>query len=245
MQEVNTLYRKMLQLMVEHPAPFTGIKELVACYPMSGPEGKVDTMFIGRALNGWHWNFDLGKLKEDPEAILDRIINDRHSAAPDEDRLAWIDRMWGNRKEGYNTARSQFLQVLRGVSESREPKRENWREGIVWTNLLKIAPYGSNPSQKMVKVIGDVSLELILAEIATFQPRNIICLSGMVWAKNLLDSGTIECKMKLKREYLEFAGDVSFNNAPPVRFVVMPHPQTRSSKLMVEEINEALNDLGT
>jgi len=241
MQRINSLYRKMLQQMLEHPDPFTNLGKIVACYPMTGPEGKVDTMFIGRALNGWHWNFDLGKLKEEPEAILDRIINDRHSAAPDEDRLAWIDRMWGNRKEGYNTARSQFLQVLRGVSESREPKRENWREGIVWTNLLKIAPYGSNPSQKMVKMIGDASLELILAEIAAFKPRNIICLSVMVWARNLLDSGKIDYEIERNGKYLEFAGDVSFNSAPPLRFVVMPHPQTRSSKLMIEEIKQVLN----
>ena len=230
----------MLQQMLEHPDPFTNLDKIVACYPMSGPEGEVDTMFIGRALNGWHWGFDLEELKEDPDAIMAKIINDRHGAATHEDRLVWIDRMWGNRDEGYNTARSQFLQVVRGVSESRKPQRENWREGIVWTNLLKIAPYGSNPSPKMVDVVGDVSLEIINAEITAFQPRNIVCLSGMVWAENLKKSGVVIREIELTGKYIEFAADISFSGAPSVRFIVMPHPQTRSSKLMVEEINDAL-----
>jgi hypothetical protein len=243
MIEVNDLYHKMLRTIIDEPELFgTPDLKLVACYPMSGPGTNCDTMFIGRALNGWHWNFDWATLKRNPETIMEKIINDRHGAAPHEDRLAWIDRMWGNRDEGYNTARSQFLQVLKGVSESRVPKRGSWREGIVWTNLLKIAPYGSNPSRKMIDVIGDTSLELILAEIAFFQPRNIICLSGMVWANNLKNSGTIDREIVHKGTYIEFAGDVSFNNTPPVRFIVMPHPQTRSPKKMVDEINDVLND---
>jgi uracil-DNA glycosylase len=238
---IEAAYARMLATLADKPEVLTPYEKLVAHYPMKGKAEKVDTMFIGRALNGWHQHFTPEELRDDLAKVLRGIIEDGHGADDYVDRLAWIDRMWGNRKEGYNTAKSQFLQVMKRVAETRKSKECNWWDEIVWTNLLKVAPPGQNPPMAMTRVNGEASLSLIHAEIATFRPRNIVCLSGMVWAKNLLESGANVSRIEHEAEYLEFAGDVSFGDLPPVRFIVMPHPQTRSSKRMAAEIIHALN----
>jgi hypothetical protein len=231
-------YRNLLQAIADQPRYFQG-KDLVAFHPMRGVGETVDTMFIGRALNGWHWNFDVKSLQNSQEEILHSVLNKQHPSSDQNNPLSWVDNHHSSGKK-YNSARSQFWKVLRGVSQARNPK-SHWSEEIVWSNFFKVAPWGRNPSSKMINVMGLASHELLLAEIQHFKPRNIVCLTGTNWAEYLRDSASLKQEIAFKGDLVEYVADLSWNNENSViRFVISPHPQTRPAKQLINEILQAL-----
>lgn len=232
---ITTAYHHLLSTIAESPRHFTG-HDLVAFHPMRGPGGSVDTMYIGRALNGWHWNFKIEDLKADLDGLLKRILEDKHEASSFKDRLDWVEKYWQNSTKGYNTAKSQFWQVIRRVSSARSASGEQWWNNIVWTNFFKIAPAKRNPTGKMIRVMGQASHELLLAEIAYYQPRNIVCLSGLSYAAYLLASTKNTVRTDHNSALLEYAGDVRWDDGRTVRLIIAPHPQSRSAGRIAEEI---------
>lgn len=237
---IPTAYRHLLQKIADQPRHFEKV-DLVAFHPMRGPGEAVDTMYIGRALNGWHWDFRVEQLIPNPETILDKILEDKHEATAYEDRLNWVEEYWQNSTKGYNTAKSQFWQVIRQISIARNQPGEQWWDDIVWTNFFKIAPAKRNPTGKMIKVMGQASHELLLAEIAYYQPRNIVCLSGLNYAAHLLASADTTIKVPNDSFLLEYVGDVAWADGRKIRFIIAPHPQTRSASKIAEEIKLLLN----
>jgi hypothetical protein len=234
-------YRHLLETIATKSHQFVG-HQLVAFHPMRGPGEAVDTMYIGRALNGWHWDFRVEELNPDPDFILNRILEDKHEATAHEDRLDWVEKYWQNSTKGYNTAKSQFWQVIRQISIARNQPGEEWWDDIVWTNFFKIAPAKRNPTSKMIKVMGQASHELLLAEIEYYQPRNIVCLSGLSYAAHLLASAETTTKVPYNGSLLEYAGDVAWADGRNIRLIIAPHPQSRSVTRIAEEIKLLLNN---
>ncbi|MBC6995905.1 hypothetical protein QWY85_17180 [Neolewinella lacunae] len=241
MNTIPTAYRHLLETIASKSHQFSG-KQLVAFHPMRGPGEAVDTMYIGRALNGWHWEFTVKELQQDLEGHLQRILEDKHVAVAHKDRLDWVEKYWQNSSSGYNTAKSQFWQVIRQISRERNQAGEQWWDDIVWTNFFKIAPAKMNPTGKMVKVMGQASHELLLAEIAHYQPRNIVCLSGLNYAAHLLASANATIKIPYDGSVLEYVGDVSWAEGEVVRLIVAPHPQSRSATKIAEEVKSLLKN---
>jgi hypothetical protein len=238
---IPTTYQNLLQKIADQPRHFQKV-DLVAFHPMRGPGESVDTMYIGRALNGWHWDFRVEELNPDPDFILNRILEDKHEATAHEDRLDWVEKYWQNSTKGYNTAKSQFWQVIRQISIARNQPGEEWWDDIVWTNFFKIAPAKRNPTGKMIKVMGQASHELLLAEIAYYQPRNIVCLSGLSYAAHLLASAETTTKVSYNGSLLEYVGDVSWAPGKSIRLIIAPHPQSRSASRIADEIMPLLQD---
>jgi hypothetical protein len=220
MQSLTPSYQDLLSLISANPKPFRS-KELVAFHPMVGPAKTTHTMFIGRALNGWHWSFTPEDLLRNPENILDSITSDKHQADTYDERLDWVDRCWGA-KEGYNSAKSQFWQVVKSVSTDQALPNQRWWDGIVWTNFAKIAPTKRNPTAAMTRVLGSRSLDLLLHEIQTFKPRNVVCLSGLAYAANLLAAASTTNKLEFQPCLLEYAGDVTWYGSDAVRLLIAP-----------------------
>lgn len=241
MSTIPTAYRHLLTTIAEKPRNFTG-HNLVAFHPMRGPGEAVDTMYIGRALNGWHWDFRVEDLNPDPDFILNKILEDKHEATAHEDRLDWVEKYWKNSTKGYNTAKSQFWQVIRQISIDRSQAGDQWWDDIVWTNFFKIAPAKRNPTGKMIKVMGKASHELLLTEIAYYQPRNIVCLSGLSYAAHLLASTKSTVRIDCISPLVEYAGDVCWQDDEVVRFIIAPHPQSRSASRIANEIVPLLHD---
>lgn len=238
LEPVPFAYSHLLQEIANQPQSFQH-KDLVAFYPMRGPGKSVNTMFIGRALNGWHWNFKVETLKEDSSKVLQDIITKQHPESAPDNPLTWVDNHHSNGKE-YNSARSQFWKVLREVSRARNPE-VHWSEGVVWSNFFKIAPWGRNPTGRMIKVMGLASHQLLLAEINYFKPKNIVCLAGFSWAEYLLNSATVKHSLPFQGELVEYVGDLSWEDGKIIRFVIAPHPQTRPAVQLINEINLALD----
>ncbi len=238
-QRIASLYREVIASIVNQPKSFKNSDQLVALYPMSGRAEHVDTLYFGRALNGWQWHFTLEELQQDPEEPLEWIVqNSRGEYKPYDERLDWVENQW-KKKDSYNTARSQFWQVIRSVSLARQEDAEHWWDAIAWSNLLKVAPYGKNPTQRQIRVIGEASLNLAQEEIAVFKPKNVVCLSGMVWAGDLQRCGKAEKAVPFDESILEYAADLTFGDHT-CRFVVAPHPQGKSSSAIAAELIKVL-----
>ncbi|PHI21518.1 hypothetical protein CEQ90_01495 [Lewinellaceae bacterium SD302] len=234
-------YRHLLETIATKPHQFSG-HQLVAFHPMRGPGKTVDTLYIGRALNGWHWDFTVEALQADLEGHLRKILEDKHEAAAYEDRLNWVEKYWQNGTKGYNTAKSQFWQVIRQISIERSKEGEQWWDDIVWTNFFKIAPAKRNPTGKMINIMGQASHDLLMAEIAYYQPRNIVCLSGLNYAAHLLASAKSTVSIDRNTPLIEYAGDVCWQGDEVIRLVISPHPQSRSTARIAKEIMPLLKD---
>lgn len=238
---IPTAYQNLLQKIADQPRHFQQV-DLVAFHPMRGPGKAVDTMYIGRALNGWHWDFRVEELNPAPDVILNKILEDKHEATAHEDRLDWVEKYWKNSTKGYNTAKSQFWQVIRQISTERNQPGEHWWDDIVWTNFFKIAPAKRNPTGKMINVMGQASHDLLMAEIAYYQPRNIVCLSGLSYAAHLLASTKSTVRIDHELSLLEYAGDVCWEDGEEIRLIIAPHPQGKSAARIAKEIMPLLKE---
>ena len=232
-------YRNLLQTIADQPRYFQG-KDLVAFYPMGGGSNGVDTMYIGRALNGWHRPFKVEELTKDVEKQLELVLKDCHPSSEPGDPLSWVQNHWSTGKE-YNSARSQFWQVIKQLSQERCGE-ERWWDDIVWTNFFKVTPYRDPPGARMVQVMGKASLNLLLTEITHFKPRNIVCLSGISYAADLLASARTTRKINCDSSLLEYVGDVDLATDEMTRLIIAPHPQSRSASKIADDIKPLLID---
>ncbi len=231
----------LLRAVKASPKPFLKHEELVAHYPMRGPAEQVDVMFIGRALNGWNNRFSAQDIIDDPEKVFEQIRgNGMEGKFAEQEQLRWVVK--ADKTQAYNSNQSQFWQTIRGVMEARVADPEKWWHGIVWTNFLKLSRNGKNPTGKMVHVIGKPSMDLLLAEVAEYRPKNIVCLSGMDYAANFLARCTTTARLSVTdgTGYLEYTGDATLNDHS-FRLVIAPHPQTRVTNDLISEILETLS----
>ena len=238
-QKLALAYNDVLTSIINHPEPFSKNEQLVALYPMSGRGETVDTLYFGRALNGWKWHFTLKDIQQNPDEVLQWIVqNGQDKYQPHEERLDWVQCQWQS-KDLYNTARSQFWQVIRRVAMQRQGDASNWWDEVAWSNLLKLAPSGKNPSAAQMKVMGTHFLRMAVTEIQLFKPTNVVCLTGMNWANNLLNAGTQCKKIPYNGNQLKYVGDRSYGDHN-CRVVVAPHPQGKSSSKIADEILQVL-----
>lgn len=95
-------------------------------------ESNTGIMFYGRATNGWDGTWDIDNLFDE-------------YWMPD-DSIAWVNDASGDENEkNYNSNRSQFWQVIKGVTTHFWGNE--WEKYCVWSNVCKAAPYkGKNPS---------------------------------------------------------------------------------------------------
>lgn len=140
-------------------------------FPKDEHEG---ILFVGRATNGWvSFSDDVDVLfGEDDEAIFNR-----------KDQMMWVHNLSGS-SHGYNTRRSAFWRVIRGVSSAYYPHPE--LAHVAWSNVTKVAPDGANPGNALYYAQLDACKRILAKEIEILSPRYVVFLTGHGWAIDFL-----------------------------------------------------------
>ncbi len=132
-------------------------------------------VFYGRATNGWYGTWDIEKLFDEN--------NPDRGWCPD-NALIWVDYAAGN--EGhYNTNRSQFWNLLKGVAIHYYGSRDcnfqpsEWSDYTMWSNVCKAAPeVAGNPSNSLYYATLETNCKIMKAEIEYFSPKFVVLFTG-------------------------------------------------------------------
>jgi len=196
-------------------------------------------MVIGRAVNGWHTNWVPCEMKS--EQFREKQVEELFKNNRDSEKcpMAWVTDKWGC-KNGYNTKRSAFWQVIRfvigdlGISHD-----DHWPSHLLWSNLYKISPSkGGNPLSKLIKIQRDYCFEILKNEVKEFKPRRILFLTGLNWAESFLDKLNVTPEKKSSTNYVDFTGYIHLNYNKITKIVVAKHPQGKSRQKIMTEITE-------
>ncbi|MGI2172150.1 uracil-DNA glycosylase family protein [Shewanella sp. MF05960] len=196
-----------------------------------GNEYNNNLMIVGRAVNGWHHEFDMNNLNV--ETMVNEIFN---QAATSDCPLKWVEDSWGI-NEGYNTKSSAFWRVTKQVSQclNENSSSTGWASKIVWSNLYKIAPsITGNPSDSLCDKQFVYCNELLLAEIEEYNPRVIIFFTGLNWFNGFL-SNAVSLASNKEHSLVEAHGVLKINDEEVI-IIIAKHPQGKPEAEMVNEI---------
>ncbi len=137
-------------------------------------------IFVGKATNG-----SISDCSVDVE--VDTLFNESFENrifAKKVQMNQWKEFREGN-NNGYNTKKSSFWRVIRGVTQSIY-EQEKWSEEVAWSNLYKIAPSKrGNPSSQLRKTQLPLCVEILKVELETFQPQFVVLFTS-AWEKDFL-----------------------------------------------------------
>ena len=87
-------------------------------------------IFYGRATNGWFgtWDYDIFFSNNDEDRGWNR-----------DNQMAWVEEQWCNSEDGYDTSKSQFWSIIKGISTRFYG--DEWFKYVAWSNICKVAPY--------------------------------------------------------------------------------------------------------
>lgn len=221
--KLKPLYQKLLE------ATPSQAKDLCTFFPQAGKnylQAPCRILVVGKAVNGWckgSTDSDIETLFS-PEGIVNR---------PDE--MIWINKLWQSTQSNkYNTRKSAFWRVIKGVS-TQVCQKEDWWNWIAWNNLYKRAPSkGGNPSAKLRKGQLNLCKEILEKEIKFLNP-NIIIFFTSGWENPFLAIETpsqeiIWGKYRLKK--------FQYQNRIYIQTV---HPQGKNEKEHIEHILSLIN----
>ena len=127
-------------------------------------------MVVGRAVNGWEYNFEDCVNSED---ILYKILNQDFTFKDIED-----NEVKGNNGT-YFYSRSHFWRLIRKMLESYG-EGENFNKKIIWSNLYKIAPrYSGNPGWLLIRQKLQTYIEIIKKEIEINKPTHALFVTDI------------------------------------------------------------------
>lgn len=140
-----------------------------ACFAVQcGTLFKQGLLVVGRATHGW---------------IEPKDVNELIDSLFDEEPLRWVEESAGNDKD-YNTRRSAFWRVIKGVAEALYP--DGWFQNIAWSNLCKVAPQAGNPNNSLYYAQLEDCQKILEAEIKILSPKAVLLFTGYNWAKDFL-----------------------------------------------------------
>jgi len=231
-------YRKLLKAF-KLIKPRFKYEDYVAFHSMVGNEYNNDIMFVGRALNGWNWKFNLKKYEN---TDLDKFYNEIHANGMQvnkEDQLNWVRDHWKTEKK-YQTSRSAFWRTIQKIIVNSNTGTEtNWNQKIVWSNLFKISNINGNPRTSLIKLTKVENRDLLNAEILHYNPKFIVFLTGIDWFKHLFD---IDDRNKITtNNFIEYRSSFNINNKH-FEYVVAPHPQGKKESIMASYIINELKE---
>lgn len=187
-------------------------------------------MVVGRAVNGWIPRFTATDLDTDAKrrALVDA---ERSRLATLACQMGWVSTHWHNRS-GYNTARSAFWRVIRGVVEGLgDSATTPWPATVAWSNLYRVSPYETgNPPTNLARAQFPMTAELLAHDLRELRPQRVLFLSGLNWLHPF--RGTLGLKLTAVG-----ADGVDARGAwGDAAVVVAKHPQGKREGPMVERI---------
>ncbi|MDR1381865.1 MAG: hypothetical protein LBJ47_10380 [Tannerella sp.] len=196
-------------------------------FPEKEKEG---ILFVGKATNGWlSDSTDINVLFGDScGRIFDR-----------DDQMRWVDTLEGNRRE-YNTRKSAFWRVIKGVSRRLYP--EDWYAHVAWSNLYKLSPYikKGNPDSRLRGEQLAVCKKILEKEIEILSPKHVVMFTydwECCFLKYLNDGKAPEC---VATEVWDRYKTCVYRIGDTI-YIVSPHPQGKEEKGHIAVIDKLLN----
>lgn len=225
----------LLQLVTRVANEQPASAKLVLVPACRGRLSKSEIMLIGRALNGWYWNWRAGSVREPNKSrrTVERALQDASTTS--QCPLQWVTERRGSTQE-YNTKKSAFWRLGRGLVEAQGMKQraeQDWASRLIWSNLYKVAPAGRlNPNSTLQDVEFYLSLRLLELELQEWKPQLVIFATGWKnWAQFFIpDLAKPGRWVKGGSQYLEAHGTLRSGG----RFVVVPHPARKPGTEILE-----------
>lgn len=217
---------------------------LVGFMSMVGQAYSGSLMVVGRAVNGWGAEEKLpvelhssDAARAYAEAVLASVSD------PANCPMSWVTAQWGVPRPEYSTKRSAFWRsiysVLKGLG-TVTPDDEGWSSHLVWSNLYKVAPAsGGNPNNFLCDLQLPGCIELLRAELAAYQPRRVLFLTGLNWAKPFAQALGFPLSQNPSFSYVEAFGEFPFNGHS-VRYAIASHPQGKPENTWTSEVLSVL-----
>lgn len=176
------------------------------------------------------WKNSAEKVNIRPKLKIEKSVSD----CP----MSWVVEKAGSRNGGYNTNRSAFWRVSKGVLEklySAEFSEERWSSHLCWSNLYKVAPLETgNPLKSSRDIQKSYSIELLKMELDAFDPKHILVVAGESWYKPFVDCLGIKMGKCNKDKLVENSGSRDGQT-----WVFAKHPQAKPQDRFVDEVSEA------
>lgn len=179
-------------------------------YPSIGvrTNEEVDVLVYGQAVGGWHPELDYGKpIPSDRGEESKRYSNEPY---PGHSPLDWVNVLWTNgtfnkrppeeqahyegREKGYRAWSSFFWQTTIALMQHRnritDDEDWNWHNGLVWSNLYKIAPQDYsipdakekyNPTETDRALQRPDAVDLVRMELDELRPKLCVVLTNDSW----------------------------------------------------------------
>lgn len=152
-------------------------------------------------------------------------------------QLRWVEECW-NARSGYNTARSAFWRVIRGITHglgiaaSRAP---NWPGSLAWANLYRIAPgVTGNPSAKLRRLQRDLCSARLARDLAELRPRRLLFLTGIDWAAPFI--ARCDSQIETRNGLVQGYGALHLADGWRVATVIAKHPQGKPESALTAEV---------
>lgn len=155
-----------------------------------------------------------------------------------EEQIEWAEKSRSCR-EGYNTARSPFWRVIREVSLKKYSEAD-WYKHIIYNNLYRVSA-DDRPTDSFCYDQIEICSKLLVNEIEYFAPKAVLCLTGMCWAKEVLEEAGISVEVSRTIPWGNYA--VSVVESDMTTFLISEHPQGKREKPHVDAILEGLEDI--
>ncbi len=196
--------------------------------PRFPKEERSGILFVGRATNGWV------SFSNDPDVLFGDTDEAIFNLG---DQMLWVHNLEGNRN-GYNTRRSAFWRVIRGISSSFYPNPE--LSYVSWSNVTKVAPDGANPSDVLYYAQLEVCQRILAEEIRILSPRFVVFLTGYNWAIDFLrflNGGNAPTHI-LKEPWGDY--EACTFRIRETTCILSEHPMGKPEKAHIEAINKLI-----
>lgn len=202
-----------------------------------GKNNNFKLMVVGRAVNGWEYDFDSCESEED---VLNAILNQTFTF----EDIVKEEGIQGE-KSTYFYSKSPFWRLIRKLLESYG-EGENYNKKVLWSNLYKIAPRnGGNPGWLLIRPELQTYIDMIKKEIEIYKPTHILFITDIGYFN----------PYPLNSKYPRFGENLNVNEIcgydyvvaegqyEKVKIVVCKRPEQRNTDNMVMEIKKVFDDM--
>jgi hypothetical protein len=242
MEEILSEYRKLF-IRLNKAGNSYSEKNMAAFNARKGKNYKNELMIIGRAVNGWIFNFSKNTegiiTENDIETTVGNLSKDLIKEHNLIDEIIYNIKTLDNKVKKYNPNSSAFCRMKKILaSKITGGKINEANNSIVWSNLYKISNgHGGNPSAGLIKAQQEICKEILKQEIDFFNPKVVIFMTGH-FANPFLNYLGVKNVLTEKMTFVTLAGIYNGRH-----IIVGQHPQGRKQPPHIAEIMAALNTL--
>ncbi len=193
-------------------------------------------LFVGRAVNDWKTTC------RDVELLFKE--GDENQIFAREDQMRWVENKVKDKNKKV-CSDSAFLRVVRAVSQRILGIGDGWYDHIAYSNLYKLAPDCSNPSNSLCLKQENICYRIFRAEIEILQPKVVVMLAGAEWYNDFLyNLNNDKAPVLLDRVEIPYSDNKNFKietyKIGDVIYIGSLHPQCKPEQPHIEGIVAAI-----